>query len=228
MDIIESETRLNEQEDEDENFASEPMDTADISQPLLELTEEQLEQIRENKERAQRLRLERLQMAQDKAFASLNNQENDLFSQVSSINFEQTNNTLSEENFASEPMSTADISEPLLQLTEEQLERIRANKERAQRLRLEHLKKVEDKDLFSQPSSNNFEQSNNTQIQNMDKLETQIHFENDGDTNQISEESSKAQGLTSTEENSPLKFPSQNSLDIDENNVLKANESNSL
>lgn len=74
---IDLEKEDDDDDDDEENNATEQMEVANASQSI-NFSEEQLELMRINREKAEKLRLERLKAAQEKAFNSLTNQTDDL------------------------------------------------------------------------------------------------------------------------------------------------------
>lgn len=128
-----------ENEQDDNCIVIERPDTSEISleERINELTEEQLERIMANKERAERIRREKQQQRDSLNESSLPMSQNSL------QNISYTENMIIEKE--NEGQSTyveiktsenllASSTQSSLDLTEEQIERIRVNKERAHRI----------------------------------------------------------------------------------------------
>lgn len=116
------------------------------NQTQRELNADQLEQVRRNKEKAEKLRQERLKRIQEKSSHFLEPSSSSVLhtSQGSSqdhANSNQHSKTLNLFDGESNEM----LSNQLLELNEEQIEQIRRNKEKAEKLRQERLKQNQEK-----------------------------------------------------------------------------------
>lgn len=107
MNLLEDDKPQNE--DDEANLPDDQIEQS------LQLTEEQLERIKINKERAEKLRLERLKKAQDKAFFALTIDENQLSSQDLSTNC--SNSIIVEKN--EEMMQVEEMLDEMEQNTDE-------------------------------------------------------------------------------------------------------------